>query len=228
MDRQTPRYKKDCSPEDLPKQAEKPTLRVCQLNDSKLVLPRDVRQMFLQDPVWAPEWREMLVKFDEQWGAATSGGAAAEAAAPEAKGGGDVKSEGTGEVKSEAFDWDSVFAGEPTSVDKIKEKHGAGNVIEIVGVSGTSFLVAPGPCLYIVAKEATILKKLDVPVIMHGAGMWLLGEKARKFKANSPGKGIPCSWSDDCGLVCLEDFVSDLFPPNFVSELFFHRISTKT
>ena len=63
MDRQTPRYKKDVAQEDLPKKVEKPTLRVCQIDNQKLLLPRDVRQMFLQDPVWAPEWRELLVKF---------------------------------------------------------------------------------------------------------------------------------------------------------------------
>ena len=130
MDRQTPRYKKDVAQEELPKKVEKPNLRVCQLSDSKLVLPRDVRHMFLQDPVWAPEWREMLQKFDEQWG--TQAAAQAAPAAPGASTtasqaeGTAVKEEGT--EGTQGFDWGSVFPQEPTTLDKIKAKHGNENL----------------------------------------------------------------------------------------------------
>lgn len=206
MDRQTPRYKKDVAQEDLPKKVEKPTLRVCQIDNQKLLLPRDVRQMFLQDPVWAPEWRELLVKFDQQW--STNGVAADGPVTSNPAPSNDVaKAEGTaeGEVKSEGFDWDAVFPGEPTSLDKLQAKHGAENLTEMPGIQNTTFLVGPGPTLYLLAKEVTILKPWEAPLIMHGAGVWLIGDKARKFSASSPNKGIPCSWTDDEPLVCIED-----------------------
>ena len=207
MDRQTPRYKKDVAQEELPKKVEKPNLRVCQLSDSKLVLPRDVRHMFLQDPVWAPEWREMLQKFDEQWG--TQAAAQAAPAAPGASTtasqaeGTAVKEEGT--EGTQGFDWGSVFPQEPTTLDKIKAKHGNENLIELPALGNTSFLVGPGPCLYLMAKETVILKQWEAPLIMHGAGVWLIGDKARKFATNNPGRGVPCCWTDDLGYVCLED-----------------------
>ena len=208
MDRQTPRYKKEVAQEELPKKVDKPTLRVCQLTDSKLVLPRDVRHLFLQDPIWAPEWREMLQKFDEQWGSATAaaGPAGPAASAPQAEGT-KPKEEST-EIKKEVFDWGAFFPQEPTTLDKIKAKHGSENLIELPALGNTSFLVGPGPCLYLMAKETVILKQWEAPLIMHGAGVWLIGDKARKFSSNNPGRGVPCQWSDDLGYVCLEDLKS--------------------
>lgn len=55
------------------------------------------------------------------------------------------------------------------------------------------------------AKEAVHLKASEAPVITHGAGVWLQGEKAKKFAQNNPGKGIPCSWSDDQVRVVMEE-----------------------
>ena len=90
-------------------------------------------------------------------------------------------------------------------LDKLQAKRGAENLTEMPGMQNTTFLVGPGPTLYLLAKEATILKPWEAPLIMHGAGVWLIGDKARKFSASSPNKGIPCSWTDDEPLVCIED-----------------------
>eukprot|EP00435_Cladocopium_sp_Y103_P059566 s80_g21.t1 len=142
--------------------------------------------LFSSDPVWAPEWRELLQKFDEQWGTAAAATASpsdqAEATPTKQEGGTEVKAEG-------GFDWGAIFPQEPTTLDKIKAKHGGENLIEIPALGNTSFLVGPGPCLYLMAKEAVILKQWEAPLIMHGAGVWLIGEKARKFSTNNPGKG---------------------------------------
>ena len=44
-------------------------------------------------------------------------------------------------MKSEGFDWDAVFPGEPTSLDKLQAKHGAENLTEMPGIQNTTFLV---------------------------------------------------------------------------------------
>ena len=207
MDKQSPRYKKDAAPEDLPKAVEQPSLRVCQLVGDKLVLPRDIRGMFMQDPVHAPDWRDLLVKFDEQWGAAVATPAPTPApGAPNPTSSSNSTPQDHG-PKQEIFnfDWGSVFVDEPKSLDKLKAKYGSENLIEMPGLGSTSFLLFPGPCLFMMAKETVCLKASEAPVIMHGAGVWLLGDKAKKFAQNNPGKGIPCSWSDDQVRVVMEE-----------------------
>ena len=217
MDRQTPRYRKDVPVEELPKKVEKPNLRVCQIiESSRLSLPRDVRQLFMQDAVWSPEWRELLLKFDEHWGpVANSGGGSGQqegpsgsTAAPAAASGNSIPGVVKQEVKEETFDWDNTFKDEPDSLEKIKAKFGAENLVEIPAVGNSSFILVPGPFLFLLAKEALVLKQWAAPIITHGAGVWLLGEKAKKFATNNPGKGVPCSWSDDTPYVVLEDLCS--------------------
>ena len=44
-------------------------LKCCQIADNKLVLPSDVRSMFLPCPVSDPKWRELLFSFYKQWAA---------------------------------------------------------------------------------------------------------------------------------------------------------------
>jgi len=204
MDKQSPRYKKDVAPEDLPKAVEPPSLRVCQLVGDKLVLPRDIRGMFMQDPIHAPDWRELLVKFDEQWGAVVT--TAANPVPTPAPGVANSSPQDQA-PKQEVFnfDWGSVFMDEPKSLDKLKAKYGSENLIEMPGLGNTSFLLFPGPCLFMMAKETVHLKASEAPVITHGAGVWLLGDKAKKFAQNNPGKGIPCSWSDDQVRVVMEE-----------------------
>lgn len=138
MDKQSPRYKNNVAPEDLPKAVEPPSLRVCQLVGDKLVLPRDIRSMFMQDPVHAPDWRDLLVKFDEHCGAPLT---ATTAPAPTPVPGAPNSSPQDQGPKQEVFnfDWGSVFVDEPKSLDKLKAKYGSENLIEMPGL-GTSSL----------------------------------------------------------------------------------------
>ena len=146
--------------EEMPKTLETPSLRVCQIANSKLVLPRDVRQMFMQDPVWAPEWRELLVKFDEQWGGPAQTSTSTPPTGPTASNVGQVpsgqpKEQSSIETKVEAcqFDWTKVFPGEPTQLEAVKSKFGAENIVELPAIGNTSFLVCPGPVLFILLKK---------------------------------------------------------------------------
>ena len=64
-----PSYKAQPRQEDLPKDQSPSELKCCQIADNKLVLPSDVRSMFLTCPVFDPKWRELLSSFYKQWAA---------------------------------------------------------------------------------------------------------------------------------------------------------------
>ncbi|CAK9062831.1 Uncharacterized protein SCF082_LOCUS32651 [Durusdinium trenchii] len=192
--------------EDLPRQVEPPTLHICQLADSRLILPRDIRQLFLQDVMHSPEWREILQKFDRDWGSAeVQTPSSGPTVKPEVKS--EVKSEE--EIKSEPCDLSGQFQGSPKTLEKVKEKYGADNVVEMTAFSNTSLLLVPGPHLFIMAKESVDLKGLGAPIIAHGAGVWLVGEKAKRFEASNAGKGIPCKFTSDQAACVLEDDSGD-------------------
>ncbi len=208
MDKCQPQYKSQPAAEDLPRTNESPNLKICQMSGNQLVMPRDVRQLFLQCPLFGPDWRSFLQEFDSLWGTPA-------AATPEASTNGTAQP-GTpspspqhqcvgGEVKVEQnFNWEESFTNEPKTMDEIKAKFGS-DLTEMVGPDPNITLVlAPGPMLYAVAKEAVTVKG-NTPIIAHGAGVWLLGEKASAFKASNPHRGIPCLWTADDVWVVLEE-----------------------
>ena len=206
MDTHTPRYKPKPSEEDLPKAVKPPELKCCQIVSEKLVLPSDVRSLFLTCPVFGPEWRELLSSFDKQWAAPV--GTPTPKASPIKK---ETTKDETSETKKEDvkeegdFQWKSVFPGEPVTYEEVKKKHGQDQCTEIPGaVAGLLLVLAPGPSLYVVGKTAVNLE-MTTPFITHGPGTWLLGDKANKFLQNNPGKGFVCKWTDDQGPVCVEE-----------------------
>ncbi|CAK9093328.1 Uncharacterized protein SCF082_LOCUS43905 [Durusdinium trenchii] len=188
MDKATPRYKSSPAQEDLPAAPSAPDLKLCQVVGGKMVIPQDVRKAFLTCPVWGPDWRETLKKFDQDWGVAI----------PDPVGGKEASATSSEALATDAKDfWDGYFPGEPTTYEALKGKYGD-DLTEVAGVdASTSFVLAPGPCLFINAKEAVLLKKSDTALISHGAGTWLLADKADKLLREQPGKAIPCCWSTD-------------------------------
>jgi hypothetical protein len=129
--------------------------------------------------------------------------------------------------EDETFDWSKVFCDEPSTYEDVKKKHGADQLTELPGhVGGLLLVVAPGPALYVVGKDAVNLE-ISQPLISHGPVTWLLGDKATKFLTNSPGKGFLCQWQSDEVLVCIEDSMFQkhvCYPCRFLVEtcLFFH------
>ncbi|CAK9061163.1 Uncharacterized protein SCF082_LOCUS32081, partial [Durusdinium trenchii] len=152
MNNVTPRYRKDVVQDELPRLEEKPQFKVCQLTpDGKFQLPQDVRGHFMQDPIWGPEWREIVTKFDQQWGSVqTTTDTNALSSSPAATPSPGVKTEAQvkNEVKLEAdgFSWSSHFSGEPESEDSLKTKFGS-DLTEIPGGQNYKFFMAPGPNL---------------------------------------------------------------------------------
>jgi hypothetical protein len=227
MDKHTPRYKAQPAEQDLPKQEGPPQLKVCKIESDKLVIPPDVRSLFLSCPVFGPEWRELLASFDKQWSAAL------QEPRPSPVKRDPTSSENPNGVKvetkeeDETFDWSKVFCDEPSTYEDVKKKHGADQLTELPGhVGGLLLVVAPGPALYVVGKDAVNLE-ISQPLISHGPVTWLLGDKATKFLTNSPGKGFLCQWQSDEVLVCIEDSMFQkhvCYPCRFLVEtcLFFH------
>eukprot|EP00435_Cladocopium_sp_Y103_P054071 s74_g17.t1 len=205
MDQHTPRYKAKPSEEDLPKTVKPPELKCCQIVGEKLVLPSDVRSMFLTCPVFGPEWRELLTTFDKQW-AAPVGTPAPKSSPIKKETVKDEKTETKQETKEEGdYDWKAAFPGEPVTYEEVKKKHGEDQCTEIPGgVAGLLLVLAPGPSLYVVGKAAAALD-INTPFITHGPGTWLLGDKASKYMQNNPGKGFACQWTDDSVPVCVEE-----------------------
>ncbi|CAK9073143.1 unnamed protein product, partial [Durusdinium trenchii] len=146
---------------------------------------------------------QFLQDFDRDWGVAIPSSSPQKPAStptPE-------KTLAKQEVKetSEEF-WAKHFKEDPKTVDALKSKFGD-DITEMAGADqASSLILTPGPQLYIAAKDATCLQlSATVPLISHGAGTWLLGAKADKFKSENPNKGIPCSWSSDEVPVIVEE-----------------------
>lgn len=215
MDKVTPRYKREVPADEMPKAPEVPSLKLCQFSDGKLSIPRDIRQHFMQCPLFGPEWREIIVQFDKDWGVPTAPGPSStqQSQQPGQDPANAAKIETKDEFKMEPFDWSTAFPGAPTTLSSLKEKFG-NELTEMVGVSQTtSFYLAPGPQLYVVAKEASHIKALEAPIVSHGAGSWLTGDKASKFLTNNPDRGIPCKLeSDEIGTV-FEDCIAHKIIP---------------
>lgn len=92
---------------------------------------------------------------------------------------------------------------------KLREKYG--EVLAELPIPDTAavLILVSGPALFVAAKEATNLVPSDGPIITHGAGSWLTGEKASQYESTNPLKGIPCLFVDDQARVVLEDTIQN-------------------
>eukprot|EP00435_Cladocopium_sp_Y103_P029455 s2934_g7.t1 len=179
MEKYLPRSKKELPAEEVPAATSRPELSICQIVDGKMILPRDIRQQFLTCPVWGTEWRALLQQFDREWGCHETTAEPVSESAP------------TVDVGP------SYMPNEPDTLAKLKEKYGDPLAELPVPDSPTVLLLMTGPVLFIMAKEAVTMRPFDGPVILHGARTWLTGDKAAKFEADQPGRGIPCRFEDD-------------------------------
>eukprot|EP00438_Fugacium_kawagutii_P033561 Skav211095 [mRNA] locus=scaffold2002:390055:394244:+ [translate_table: standard] len=129
MDKQTQKYRKEAASDQLPQAPEKPTMKLCQLTDDcRLSIPSDIRAHFLHCPIYGMEWREILKKFDQDWGAAA---AAPTPSTPASQGGQTPSPAAKAELKQEAklemklepgFDWSKAFPGSPTTLTDLRAK----------------------------------------------------------------------------------------------------------
>ena len=200
MDKVAPRYRASPAQEEMPVSPERPTLEICQHQQGTLLLPRDIRQHFLQCPLWGPEWRDVLKDFDKAWSvnaepvaaAATVAAAAVDPAAA------------AGPAAAGSFDWAAVFSDEAKTVAAAQEKHGKALAeMTVTGTPGCTLMLLEDHALFVCAQEAVSIDS-SMAFLAHGAGTWLLGDKATKLKAEHPEKGFECKWNSDEDLVVLE------------------------
>ena len=199
MDKILPRYRAEVPAEEIPARAEQPELLVCRVVDGKLILPRDLRQQFLSCPIFGQEWREILQKFDKDWGTEIPSD---DPTTPPPRGSNQgVESTPPNPERSGPV----TMPNEPETLEKLKEKYG--EIVCEMPVPDSSLVLAlvTGPCLFLVAKAASTFQARSAAIIAHGAGSWLTADKATAYEAQNPGKGIPCSWTDDQVQVVLED-----------------------
>lgn len=221
MDRTTPKYRKEICPEDLPRVNEKPQFRICQLSaDGKFTLPADIRSQWMSDAVWGPEWRDIVKQFDKQWsGQETSPATPGATPSPPKPSSHPQKKEDEDAKMEPNFDWAVTFKNEPETLEALKSK--VSDCVEIPGGPAYQFVMA-GSKLYIAATDALHLTATSAPILTHGAGAWLVGDKAKKSLESAPDRGFVCAFVSDSHQVILEDLVfRTLFSKHWFSTLKF-------
>ncbi|CAJ1344851.1 unnamed protein product, partial [Effrenium voratum] len=129
--------------------------------------------------------------FDKAWSVNAEPVAAAATAGPAAAAAG-------------SFDWAAVFSDEAKTVAAAQEKRGKALAeMTVTGTPGCTLMLLEDHALFVCAQEAVSIDS-SMAFLAHGAGTWLLGEKATKLKAKHPEKGFECKWNSDEGLVVLE------------------------
>ncbi len=135
----------------MPRDPKPPTLKLCQLHEGRLQIPMDIRQLFMQCPIHGPEWREMVTKFDKDWGStpAPANQSPPPSTPPPTQSSGGEPSPAQVKVETkleEGFEWSSVFRDSPTTLADLKRKFGD-ELTEMAGVgTGNSFYLAPTIC----------------------------------------------------------------------------------
>ena len=169
----------------VPPEVTAPELLILLQVDGKLVIPQEIRQKYLGDPVRSVEWKAILKKFDKVHGPngstpakpaapvtpSPSGGSAV--TPPETPGGAAAEAPGGEDV------WKDIFPDEPKTLEELISKYEPSSTFSAPG-GALVVKVVEGPKFFLAAPVAGALDD-QTPVITHGAGTWLLDSKAEKM-----------------------------------------------
>ena len=180
-----PKYKP--MPDEPVASLEMPTLKICEIVDNHLTLSTTTRSKFNMCPIRAPEWRNLLKKFDATWGRTDTPPAGTrgengqtppvETASP-SQVNTTPATEPSVETASENVNWSEVFPDEPTTKAQFEEKYQPASSFAINNqVTG---MLVEGPKLFLMA-TADVSMDQSEPVVCFGAGTWLLDGKATAF-----------------------------------------------
>ena len=169
----------------MPDAIEVPTLSVLKNVDGKLCIPSDVRQRWLQDPIRNFEWKKIVAKFDQHHGQVSSlsppVGVSADAVvtsgsdAVVTSGSDAVVTSGSDAVVTSGSD---LFPDEPKTLEDMLKTYTVASTFTL-SEGGLVAKVVEGPKLFIAAPVAGAFDT-ESPLLCHGAGAWLLDEKAKK------------------------------------------------
>lgn len=158
----------------VPEVEQVPEMTICKLigdsPDVSLAVPTDIRQKYLADPVHAPEWRTMLKNFDKKHGIPVPGQSAAASA-----------SQSQEQPAQSNFAWDTIFAGDPKTIKDLESKFSKiAATFALDCGDGLVCYVCEGPQMYLAAPNSAGTCPADELLLGHGAGNWLLDQRAAK------------------------------------------------
>ena len=129
-----------------------------------LTIPPQIRQEFLTDPSRSVEWQSLLQKFDQAYGSPAVAPAPAAAKAAQ------------GPASSESA-WEQIFKGAPKQIDAL-----TGDLAHTFPLNdGSTARIYGGPQVFICASTSDFEMSDQVAIFTHGAGTWLVEEKAQRF-----------------------------------------------
>eukprot|EP00438_Fugacium_kawagutii_P012420 Skav215474 [mRNA] locus=scaffold1089:880060:886109:- [translate_table: standard] len=199
-------------PPQRPEEVAAPEFLVCKEEDGKLIIPVDVRQKWLQDPCRSAEWKRLLQQFDKIHGAHAEVRAVVApvpSTPPPAQGSATNSSPAPSGVTVEdnADPWKAIFEGEPRTLDDLVNKYGEPSAtFSAPGSSGFVIKVVEGPKMFLCAPVAGAMDCNETPLLSHGAGTWLLDNKAEKMMKDNPDKVHVAEFTTDQCLCVLEAF----------------------
>eukprot|EP00438_Fugacium_kawagutii_P002612 Skav201663 [mRNA] locus=scaffold641:262503:266404:- [translate_table: standard] len=180
-----PRYLANPPDSDQPDDLEAPSFKVCEIKDGYLTIPQQIRSSYASCPIRAPEWRALLADFNKKWGQVTDVSAPAAAAATARNQNAVVPAaaahaaEEQSNEGQEQFNWGSVFPDEPTNKADFDQKYPQ-QACTFALTNSITGIIVEGPKLFLMA-TADSSYGLSEPVILFGAGTWLLDGKASAY-----------------------------------------------
>ena len=188
-----PRYQ-PAAAEQVP-EVDVPSFAVCKVVDNHLTIPQEVRSQFLQDPIRAPEWRQMLQNFDSKWAEDVSG-RPAPAARPSSQSqtqaantGANNAAEEHGAPETDAVTdtttWNDVFPEEPKTKAELEAKYQLAHQFSVN--NNVTGIITEGPKLFLVGSADSELPS-DETILTFGAGSWLLDNKATAYEEDRGSK----------------------------------------
>ena len=167
----------------LPSEAVVPELVVCKQVDGTLHIPVDIRQKYLTDPVRSAEWKKLLNAFDKSHGVVAPPPKPENVTMPSTNG----SNGNDGVSDTGASTWSQIFTGEPRTLQDLEGQHQVCASFALNGSGSLVFKVVEGPKLFICACTAGEFSASE-PLLCHGAGTWLLDNKAKKAVQDRLGK----------------------------------------
>lgn len=170
MGQLTPKFMAQCADE-APISAEVPELNMCKVNGGRIEIPAEIRSQYMNDPIRAVEWRQIVATFDKMWGPVEAGSETPAQAV-------NVEEEQEAATPTGGSIWAEAFVGEPNTTAEFEAKYKPLHSFPIN--DAFAGVVVEGPKLFIQAL-ADGEWGMTEPILCYGAGSWLLDQKADVF-----------------------------------------------
>ena len=151
--------------------AEVPQLNLCKIcgNNEYIEIPPEIKAQYMNDPIRAPEWRQLVLAFENSWGKL--------AERQEVEESEKVVDEQAGEESGKSV-WETAFLDEPATKAEFESRYKA---LHSFPINDTlAGVIVEGPKLFIQGLGDGEWPTSD-PILTYGAGSWLLDSKAESY-----------------------------------------------